>query len=331
MKKSALHKTRVGLFVVLGTIILIMALYFIGNRQHIFSQNIQVYAIFQNVNGLQLGNNVRYSGINVGTVGQIEMVDESVIVVQMMVEEKTAAFIKSDAIATIGSDGLVGSMVVNILPGKENLRAIVSGDTISTYSKIGADDMLSTLNVTNENAALLTADLLKITNKILEGKGALGALITDSTLTKDIRVTLDNLKGTTNGTNQLIASLNHKFSKIDMEESAVGVLLNDTLVGNQVQRMVTNLEQSSTTILETTKQLETIISEIQTTKNTFNYLTKDERLPEKIDSTMLEIKEASEKLNDNMEALKHNFLFRGYFRKQERKTKKKEKSSNEQN
>jgi len=331
MKKSALHKTRVGLFVVLGTIILIMALYFIGNRQHIFSQNIQVYAIFQNVNGLQLGNNVRYSGINVGTVGQIEMVDESVIVVQMMVEEKTAAFIKSDAIATIGSDGLVGSMVVNILPGKENLRAIVSGDTISTYSKIGADDMLSTLNVTNENAALLTADLLKITNKILEGKGALGALITDSTLTKDIRVTLDNLKGTTNGTNQLIASLNHKFSKIDMEESAVGVLLNDTLVGNQVQRMVTNLEQSSTTILETTKQLETIISEIQTTKNTFNYLTKDERLPEKLDSTMLEIKEASEKLNENMEALKHNFLFRGYFRKQERTAKKKEKSSNEQN
>jgi phospholipid/cholesterol/gamma-HCH transport system substrate-binding protein len=331
MKKSALHKTRVGLFIVLGTIILIMALYFIGNRQHIFSQNIQVYAIFQNVNGLQLGNNVRYSGINVGTVGQIEMVDESVIVVQMMVEEKTAAFIKSDAIATIGSDGLVGSMVVNILPGKENLRAIVSGDTISTYSKIGADDMLSTLNVTNENAALLTADLLKITNKILEGKGALGALITDSTLTKDIRVTLDNLKGTTNGTNQLIASLNHKFSKIDMEESAVGVLLNDTLVGNQVQRMVTNLEQSSTTILETTKQLETIISEIQTTKNTFNYLTKDERLPEKLDSTMLEIKEASEKLNENMEALKHNFLFRGYFRKQERTAKKKEKSSNEQN
>tara|TARA_R100000935_G_scaffold15425_2_gene30773 strand:+ start:5496 stop:6485 length:990 start_codon:yes stop_codon:yes gene_type:complete len=329
MKKSASHKTRVGLFVVVGTLLLVAALYFIGNRQHIFSKNIQVYAVFQNVNGLQLGNNVRYSGINVGTVGKIEMVDEATIVVQMMVEEKTGAFIKRDAIATIGSDGLVGSMVVNILPGKENFSQIKSGDTIPTYSKIGADDMLSTLNVTNENAALLTSDLLKITNKILEGEGALGALITDATLTKDIRATLTNLKNTTNGTNLLIASINRKVSKIDMENSAAGVVLNDTLVGNQIQRMVSNLEKSSTSISETTKQLETIIAEINTAESTFNYLTTDETLPKTIDSTMIEIKEASQKLNENMEALKHNFLFRGYFRKLERQAKRQEKAANQ--
>lgn len=329
MQKSASHKTRVGLFVVFGTLVLVAALYFIGNRQHIFSKNIEVYAVFQNVNGLQLGNNVRYSGINVGTVGKIEMIDEATIVVQMMVEEKTGAFIKQDAIATIGSDGLVGSMVINILPGKENLLAITSGDTIATYSKIGADDMLSTLNVTNENAALLTADLLKITNNILKGEGALGALITDSLLTKDIRLTLKNLKQTTDGANRLIASLNYKFSKIDMEESAVGVLLNDTIVGNQMQRMVSNLELSSETITETTKQLETMMSEINSAESTFNYLTKDETLPKTIESTMQEIKEASQKLNENMEALKHNFLFRSYFRKQAREAKKKDKSSNE--
>lgn len=328
IKKSALHKTRVGLFVVFGTLALIAALYFIGNRQHIFSKNIQVYAVFQNVNGLQLGNNVRYSGINVGTVSKIEMIEEASIVVQMMVEAKTATYIKRDAIATIGSDGLVGSMVVNILPGQENLPVIVSGDTIPTYSKIGADDMLSTLNVTNENAALLTADLLKITNKILEGEGALGALITDSTLTKDIRLTLANLKETTDGANRLIGSLNYKVSKIDMENSAAGVLLNDTLLGNQVLQMVSNLEQSSVAISETSKQLASIMSQINTAESTFNYLTKDEILPKTIDSTMLEIKEASQKLNENMEALKHNFLFRSYFKKQEREAKKNDKNKN---
>ncbi len=321
-KKSASHKTRVGLFVVVGTLLLVAALYFIGNRQHIFSKNIHVFAVFQNVNGLQLGNNVRYSGINVGTVGKIEMMDEATILVQMMVEEKTASFIRRDAIATIGSDGLVGSMVINILPGKEKLPVIVSGDTIPTFSKIGADDMLSTLNVTSENAALLTSDLLKITNKILAGEGALGALITDSTLTKDIRNTLANLNETTQGTNQLIESLNYKVSKINMEKSAVGILLNDTLVGNQIHKMVSNLEQSSTNISETTKQLEVIISEIHTAESTFNFLTKDESFPKTIDSTMQEIKEASRKLNENMEALRHNFLFRSYFRKKERELKK---------
>lgn len=326
IKKSDSNKTRVGLFVVFGTLVLVAALYFIGNRQHIFSKNLDVYAVFQNVNGLQLGNNVRYSGINIGTVSKIEMIDEATIVIQMMVEEKTGAFIKKDAIATIGSDGLVGSMVVNILPGKENLRPIISGDTISTYSKIGADDMLSTLNVTNENAALLTSDLLKITHKILEGEGALGALITDSLLSKEIRTTLLNLKETTAGTNQLVSTLNYKFSKIDMQNSAVGVLLNDTVMGNKIERMVSNLELSSKTISETMFQLEGMITEIKTSESTFNYLTKDESLPKTIDSTMLEIKEASQKLNENMEALKHNFLFRSYFRKQEREAKKEAKS-----
>ena len=329
MQKSASHKTRVGIFVVLGTIILIAALYFIGNKQHIFSKNVHLFAVFQNVNGLQLGNNVRYSGISVGTVTKIEMIDQSKIVIQMMVEEKTGAFIKKDAIATIGSDGLVGSMVVNILPGKENLPNIVSGDTITTYSKIGADDMLSTLNVTNENAALLTADLLKITNKILKGEGALGALITDSLLTKDIRVTLANLKQTTAGANKLIGSLNYKMSKIDMEESAVGVLLTDSIVGNQAKNVFLQLENSSIKISETTEMLSTIISEMDVAKSTFNYITKDERLPKTIDSTMIEIREASQKLNENMEALKHNFFFRSYFRKQERAAKKEAKSNNE--
>ena len=329
MKKSASHKTRVGFFVVLGTLILVAALYFIGNRQHIFSKNMQVFAVFQNVNGLQLGNNVRYSGINVGTVAAIEMVDEATIVVQMMVEEKTGAFIKKDAIATIGSDGLVGSMVVNILPGNENRFAITSGDTIPTYSKIGADDMLSTLNVTNENAALLTADLLKITNKILEGEGTLGALIADTTLTQNIHTSLENLKNTTQSANTLINSLHEKLSKINMEKSAAGVLLNDTVTGNKMQRMVSNLEKSSRTVSETMGQLEAMVAEINTKKSTFNYLTQDEALPKTIDSTMQQIKEASQKLNENMEALKHNFLFRGYFRKLERQAKRQEKAANQ--
>jgi phospholipid/cholesterol/gamma-HCH transport system substrate-binding protein len=326
IKKSAFLKTRVGLFVVIGTLILLAALYFIGNRQHIFSNNIQVYAVFHNVNGLQLGNNVRYSGINVGTVSKIEMLNNKEIVVQMMIEEKTGAFIKKDAIASISSDGLVGSMVVNILPGKENLSVVISGDTIITHRKIGAEDMLSTLSVTNENAALLTADLLKITSKILRGEGALGALITDSLLTQDIRATLVNLKQTTYGANQLVGSMNYKLSKIDIKKSAMGLLLNDTILGNQVKNMFLQLESSGSNISETTKILSRMVSEMSTAESTFNYLIKNETLPKTIDSTMLEIKEASQKLNKNMEALKHNFLFRGYFRKQARLEKRNEKT-----
>lgn len=322
MKKSSSQKVRVGIMVVVGTIFLVAALYFIGSKQHIFTRNMKVYSVFKNVNGLQLGNNVRYSGINIGTVSSIEMTKNSKIIVQMMIEEKTGAFIKKDAIATIGSDGLVGSMVVNITPGKQNNYPIISGDTIISYSKIGTDDMLSTLSVTNENAALLTSDLLKITNQILHGEGALGALITDSLLTRDIKTTLNNLKQTTQGTNQAVLKINNILSTIDVKNSAAGILLSDTVAKNQLSTTFKNIEASSQSILEITQVLDTMILDISTKKSTLNYLTKNETLPIILDSTMLNIKEASQKLNENMEALKHNFFFKGYFKKQERLKKK---------
>ena len=237
----------------------------------------------------------------------------------MMIEEKTARFIKTDAIASIGSDGLVGSMVVNIIPGKvATAKPVISGDTIQSYSKIGADDMLSTLNTTNENAALLTADLLKITNKILEGKGTLGALVTDTLLAQDLRQTVIELKQTAAGTSTAVARINALISKVNYDESAAAVLLSDTVSANQIRGVFSNLEKSSEDINEITQNLDAYLTEIKSGKGALNYITQDEVLVKNIDSTMLDIKEAAEKLNENMEALRHNFLFRGYFRKLER-------------
>ncbi len=319
MAKSTSQRIRVGIFVFLGTIILVSALYFIGSRQHIFTKNIQLYSVFANVNGLQLGNNVRYSGINVGTVTKIEMQEVGKITIEMTVEEKSAVFIKKDAIASISSDGLVGSMVVNIMPGKDQMMAtVVSGDTIQSYSRIGADDMLSTLNTTNENAALLTSDLLKITNKILEGKGTLGALIGDTLLARDIRQTMVELRKTSKGTSAAVSQINGIIAKVNYDQSAAAVLLSDTVSANQIRDVFTNLEKSSEDINAITQNLDAYLTEIKNGQGALNYLTQDELFVKDLDSAMNQIKQASEKLNQNMEALQHNFLFRGYFRKLER-------------
>jgi phospholipid/cholesterol/gamma-HCH transport system substrate-binding protein len=319
MAKSTTQKITVGIFVILGTILLIGALYSIGKRQHIFSKNIQVYAVFGNVNGLQIGNNVRYSGINVGTVSRIEMTEVGKIAIQMSIEEKTAYFIKKDAVASIGSDGLVGSMVVNIIPGKnQQVLGVISGDTIQSYSKIGADDMLSTLNTTNENAALLTSDLLKITNQVLEGKGTLGALINDTILAQNIRQALVELRKTSEGTNLAVSKINTLISKVNYDESAAAVILSDTAAANQIRGVFANLEKSTEDISAFSNNLNAYLLEIKSGDGVLNHITQDENFVKEIDSTMIQIKEASEKLNQNMEALKHNFFFRGYFRKLER-------------
>ena len=324
MKKSASQQIKLGIFVVVGTILLITALYFIGNRQNLFTNNIRLYAEFENVNGLQLGNNVRFSGINVGTVGRIEMNEGSKIIVEMMIEEKTGKYIRKDAIAAIASDGLVGSMVVNILPGKKSLSHVSSGDTIISYKRIGAEDMLSTLNETNENAARLTSDLLKITRQILEGQGALGLILNDSTFTRDIQQTIVNLRESTQGTANTIRHLNKLISQINMENSPAGILFTDSISGNQLSLVLDNLEGSSKDINQVTKNLDVLVDSIKDGEGTLNYLIQDKSLVEEIDTTMINIKEASLKLNENMEALRHNFLFKGYFKKLERQKKRAE-------
>ncbi len=318
MKKTASQKLKLGVFVVVGTLLLIAALYSIGNRQNLFGSNIKIMTQFTNVNGLELGNNVRYSGINVGTVSKIQMINDSQIVVEMLIQEKIGKHIKKDAVATIGSDGLVGNMIVNIIPRESKKRAVVSGDTIKSFSKIGTDDMLTTLNVTNENAALLTADLLKITTEILEGKGTLGLLINDSIMAKDLKLTIYELRKASTGASRAITELKDIISSIGESESIAGVLLSDSISGQKMKTIVNNLEQSSVEITEVSKNLNVVLKDIKEGEGALNYLSNNPDLVKNIDSTMNNIKQGTQRFNQNMEALKHNFLFRGYFKKLEK-------------
>ena len=276
------------------------------------------------MNGLQLGNNVRYSGINVGTVTKIDMREVGKITIEMTVEEKAAYFIKEDAVASISSDGLVGSMVVNITPGEEKQEiTVVAGDFIQSYDNITTDDMLKTLNKTNTNTALLTADLFKITEQILEGKGTLGILIKDSVLAKDIQATVAQLRSTSEGASAAMSKINQIITKVNYDESAAAAVLSDTAAANQIRKLLVNLEKSSEDVNAITKNLNVYVKEIKSGKGALNHLTQDEGFVKELDSTMIEIKEASEKLNLNMEALQHNFFFRGFFKKKERQEMKK--------
>jgi phospholipid/cholesterol/gamma-HCH transport system substrate-binding protein len=327
MQKSASQVIRLGVFVIMGTMLLVAALYFIGNRQNLFGNNIELKAEFANVNGLQLGNNVRYSGINAGTVKKIDMISPSRIVVSMVLDENIASQINKNAVATIGSDGLVGNMIINILPQEGASSPIVSGDIIATYTKIGANDILSTLSVTNENAAILTSDLLKITTKIIDGKGTIGMLINDTIMANDLKQSVYQLKEASLEARKGISKLNDMISSLNFEESVVGVLLNDTVSANQMKRIITELENTSNHINRMSENMDTYIVDIKSSEGVLNKFVNDKVFAKEIDSTIINIKEASIKLNENMEALKHNMFFRGYFKKLEREKKRREKDS----
>ena len=317
MEKTTSQKLRLGLFVIIGLSLFILAVYFIGDKQQMFGKTNQLSAVFNNVSGLQLGNNVRYSGINVGTVSSITMINDTAIKVDMLIDKTIFPHIRKNAIATIGSDGLVGNMIINIIPGKEKSTSISPGDEIRTLSRIRTDDMLNTLGKTNKNAALLTSDLLKITNEINQGTGTVGLLIKDANLANDLKQTVHYLKITGQGSSESITKINRLISSLENKDNVIGVL-KDTAVANNLKKIVLNLKQTSTQIDNVVNNLDTTIVNIKNGKGAVNYLSNDPELVRKIDSTMTNVNEASLRLNENLEALKHNFLLRGYFRKQEK-------------
>lgn len=325
--KTPMQNLKLGIFVVLGTILLIIAAYLIGNGQSLFVKKFTVNAVFNNVNGLQVGNNVRFSGIDIGTVDNIQMMNDSTIVVYMAINKKMKEHIRSDAVATIGSDGLVGSMLVNIVPGQGQAALIEDGARLKSYSKISSQDMLNTLNVTNENAALLTSDLLKITESLTDGKGTLGRLLNDTLMAKDLKQTINNLKISSSQVNTTLDELQKTLKVLNSGDGVAGVLLSDSLSAEKVRNIIQNLEVSSNEITKMTTDLNTVIGEMKNGEGVLNKVATDTVLANQLMRTMKNIEEGTERFNENMEALKHNFLTRGYFRKLEREQKKQAKQN----
>jgi len=319
MKSNSGQNLRLGILIISGIIIFTLGVFFIGNKQNLFGDSIMISSVFKNVNGLQSGNNVRYSGVNVGTVKEIIFLNDTAISVDLLINREAANLIKYSSVATINSDGLVGSMVLNILPNnKVGSRIIREGDTLESFSQVATADMLNTLNQTNENAALLTADLLKITNSINAGEGVLGDLLKDEDLAKNIQQSAENLNKTTNSAKASIAKLNDILHAIDYENSVAGLLLSDSTAQKNFSTIIEDLQVSSSQIKMISTDLGEFSTNLNSEKGALNFMLKDTGFVKNIDQSMQNIEEASFRFNENMEALKHNILFRGYFRKQAR-------------
>lgn len=211
MNKKTGNSIKLGVFVTAGILLLIIGIYFIGQKQHLFSNVFRISGVFSNVNGLQVGNNIRFSGINVGTVENITIVSDTSVRVDMVLDTEVQKFIKNDAIAIIGSEGLMGNKTINIVPGSIEQESIKDQGTIKTSKPVNFDEILGQLNATTKNAALITDDLSTIMTSIRSGKGTIGKLFMDTTLAKDLDQTIRNLRGGTKGFEENMDAAKHSF------------------------------------------------------------------------------------------------------------------------
>ncbi|MDP2385012.1 MAG: MlaD family protein [Bacteroidota bacterium] len=194
MKKTTGNKIKLGIFVTSSIVLLIAGIYFIGEKGQLFNNTFLISGVFKDISGLQVGNNVRFSGINVGIIDNIEQITDSTVRVDMIIDEGSRKFMKKNAKAIVGSDGLMGNKIVVIAPGTPGKKQLVDGDFIETIQPISIDDILAKLKVTADHSALITGDISAISGEIRAGRGTIGKLLMDSTFAEHVEETIINIK-----------------------------------------------------------------------------------------------------------------------------------------
>ena len=202
---------RLGIFVSAAIVIFIVALYFIGKRQQLFSNTFKVSGMFRDVNGLQVGNNVRFAGINVGIIEDITITTDTSVKVDFSINESTRKFIKKDAKAIIGTEGLMGNKIIIITSGTSSTKIIQNNDVILTTIPVSIDDIMNNLKITSDNAAVLTEDLADIFENIKTGRGTIGKLFMDTTFAENLSQSIVNIKKGTGGFSQNMEAAKHNI------------------------------------------------------------------------------------------------------------------------
>jgi len=211
MKATAGQKIRTGIFAITGLVLLVGGIFLIGKKQNMFGDTFHIYGTFKNVGGLQVGNNVRFVGINVGTVESIKIVSDTLARVDMIIRNKVHPFLKSDAVASIGSDGLMGDKLISISSTSENATIIKDGGLIATVNPTDFSKIIARVEEIADNAQIITDGLADIATQISSGQGSIGRLLYSDDLSKNLEGSVNNLKKGTAGFSENMTALKHNF------------------------------------------------------------------------------------------------------------------------
>jgi len=309
----------VGLFILLGLLFLMGGILMVGNLHETFKRKIQLITIFDDVNGLQKGANIWFSGVKIGTVGNINIDKKLHITVELNIERNAQEYIRKNAKVKISTDGLIGNKVVVIYGGTGKVRNVTEGDTLSVQPTFSTDNLMNTLQKNNDNLLSITTDFKKISKKLTTDEGTVGKLLNDDAVYNNLNKITVSLDDASAKADKLIGSLNDFSSKLNKKGTLANELVTDTTVFNSIKKSVSQLRQMS----ENANAFITNLKETGKNPNTpIGVLLHDEESGAELKRTIKNLESSSEKLSEDLEAAQHNFLLRGYFKDKEKAEKK---------
>lgn len=288
-------KARLGMFLAVGLVIFVIIIFFIGKQQNLFNPVFQVTTNFQNVSGLLVGNNVRYAGINVGIVDNIAIINDSTVQVSFLVRRNVQEFIKSDSQAGIGSDGIIGDRVLIITQGTTNAPTVQDGQHILSKEPFETDVIIGSLQASAASAEIITQQLAEIMINVNSGEGTVGRMIKDETIADNIAQTIDNFKKSSEDFDEIIE-----------------------VTQKNIFEFMEKLQLTAAKTEVASQELGEIMTKINSGQGTIGALINDTTMAVNLNETIFNLRSSSEKLDENMEALKENWFFRRYYRRQER-------------
>lgn len=325
MARTIFNYIRLGLFVIAGMVFLVVLLYFIGKNRNIFHPSFLLKTHFQHIQGLQPGNNVRYAGIQAGAVKTINILNDTLIEVVLDVDNKFKTIIRQNALVSIGNDGFVGNKIVNIEPVKEEAAFVEEGYLLVSKEALDTDAALRTLSNTNRDIADIAHELkILITN--INRNPALVKLVTSDEIPNDIKAALADIRKAARQLQLSATEVNKLLDSVSQGKGSLGAILQDTVIYanllNTSEKIKLAGEESNRITRQVSQVVQSLKDNIDHGKGPVQAILRDSSMTHSLQNSLDNIEKGTSNFNQNMEALKSNFLFRGYFRKMDKKEKK---------
>lgn len=309
----------VGIFSLIGIAILVITILTLGDQRKTFTESIVVTSYYGNVNGLQKGNNVWFTGVKVGTIKSVNIVQSGKVEVKMNIDQAAKVYIHNDARAKLASDGLIGNKIVEIYGGSTQSPIIKEGDIIRTDTLLSTDAMMNTLSKNNDNLLEITGNLKTITSNIADGKGTLGKLLNDETLINQINSITMSLNRSTTQVERLTKAAADYTAKLNQSGTLANDLVTDTVIFSNLRQITQRLKSVTDSSQAVVNNLNaaglTFKNGIQNKETPIGMLLSDKAAAANIKVTLSNLQSASKKLDEDLEAIQHNFLLRGFFKK----------------
>ena len=309
----------VGMFVLIGVLILLAGILTVGNLHTTFTKKMKVTAVFDDVNGLLPGSNIWFSGVKIGTVKTLSFSGKSKVQVEMNIDEASQQYIRKDAMVKIGSDGLIGNKILIIYGGTVDAGEVNEGDTLRVATVLSTEEVMSTLQQNNKNILAITNDFKIISKRLVNGEGTLGKLMTDESVYDNINATTKSLQQASVKAQELMASLAEFTSKLDDEGTLMNDLVTDTVMFQNMSESIEKLQQMADSAAVMVNNLKAASED---PNSTVGVLLHDEESGAHLKATIKNLEESSVKLNEDLELLQDSFLLKGAKKRKEKEEKK---------